>query len=89
MKKLILASAVASVFVAHVAYAADEAAAAPEHVVAYNVGITTDYVFRGISQSRNKPAVMPVLTTATHQAVCIWALGPRRSAGWPTATLIQ
>jgi len=58
MKKLILASAVASVFVAHVAYAADAApAAAPEHVVSYNVGVTTDYVFRGISQSRNKPAV--------------------------------
>lgn len=58
MKKLILASAVASVFVVHSAQVtAAEPAATPEHVVAYNVGVTTDYVFRGISQSRNKPAV--------------------------------
>lgn len=58
MKKLILASAVASAFVGQAAYAADEApAATPEHVVTYNMGVTSDYVFRGISQSRNKPAV--------------------------------
>lgn len=58
MKKMILASAVASAFAAQGAYAADEApAAAPEHVVTYNMGVTSDYVFRGISQSRNGPAV--------------------------------
>ena len=58
MKKLVLASAIASAFAAQAAFAADAApAATPEHVVAYNVGVTTDYVFRGISQSRNKPAV--------------------------------
>lgn len=58
MKKLILASAIASAFAGQVAYAADEASAAtPEHVVSYNMGVTSDYVFRGISQSRNSPAV--------------------------------
>lgn len=58
MKKLILASAIASAFAGQVAYAADAApAATPEHVVTYNMGVTTDYVFRGISQSRNSPAV--------------------------------
>ena len=60
MKKLILASAIASAFAGQVAYAADAApapAATPEHVVTYNMGVTTDYVFRGISQSRNGPAV--------------------------------
>jgi uncharacterized protein (TIGR02001 family) len=58
MKKLILASAIASAFAGQVAYAADAApAATPEHVVTYNIGVTSDYVFRGISQSRNKPAV--------------------------------
>lgn len=58
MKKLLLASAIASAFAGQAAFAADEApAATPEHVVSYNVGVTTDYVFRGISQSRNKPAV--------------------------------
>ena len=59
MKKLILASAIASAFAGQVAYAADAApapAATPEHVVTYNMGVTTDYVFRGISQSRNSPA---------------------------------
>lgn len=58
MKKLILASAIASAFAGQAAFAADAApAATPEHVVTYNLGVTTDYVFRGISQSRNKPAV--------------------------------
>jgi len=58
MKKLILASAIASAFAGQVAYAADAApAATPEHVVTYNIGVTSDYVFRGISQSRNSPAV--------------------------------
>ena len=55
MKKLIIASAIAAAFASHGAYA--EEAAAPEHVVAYNLGATTDYVFRGISQSRNSPAL--------------------------------
>jgi uncharacterized protein (TIGR02001 family) len=58
MKKLILASAIASAFAGQAAFSADAApAATPEHVVTYNMGVTTDYVFRGISQSRNKPAV--------------------------------
>jgi uncharacterized protein (TIGR02001 family) len=58
MKKLILASAIGSAFAGQVAFAADAApAATPEHVVTYNMGVTSDYVFRGISQSRNRPAV--------------------------------
>ncbi len=58
MKKLIIASAIASAFAGQAAFAADAApAATPEHVVTYNLGVTTDYVFRGISQSRNSPAV--------------------------------
>jgi len=57
MKKTILAGAAASVFMAHGAHADQTAAATPEHVVTYNMGVTSDYVFRGISQSRNKPAV--------------------------------
>ncbi len=54
MKKLVLASAIAAAIMGSVAHA-EEAAA--EHVVTYNLGVTSDYVFRGISQSRNKPAV--------------------------------
>jgi uncharacterized protein (TIGR02001 family) len=54
MKKLILASAISAAFVGGFAQA--EEAAPPEHVVAYNLGVTSDYVFRGISQSRNRAA---------------------------------
>lgn len=37
--------------------AAPAAAAAPENSFSYNVGVVSDYRFRGISQSRLKPAV--------------------------------
>ncbi len=54
MKKLILASAISAAFVGSFAQA--EEAAKSDHAVSYNLGVTSDYVFRGISQSRNKPA---------------------------------
>ena len=56
MKKLTLASAILAVFAGTIAHA-EEAAPAPDHVVTYNVGATSDYRFRGISQSRGDPAV--------------------------------
>ena len=56
MKKIIIASAIAGIFAGQAAYAAD-AAPAPDHAVSFNVGVTNDYRFRGISQSRMKPAV--------------------------------
>lgn len=55
MKKLILASAVVAAFAGSYAHA--EEAAAPDHQFAFNVGATSDYRFRGISQSRLDPAV--------------------------------
>ena len=33
------------------------APATPEHSLSFNVGLTSDYRYRGISQSRLKPAV--------------------------------
>ncbi len=54
MKKLILASAVSAAFIGSFAQAQE--AAKSEHAISYNLGVTSDYVFRGISQSRNKPA---------------------------------
>jgi uncharacterized protein (TIGR02001 family) len=54
MKKLILASAISAAFVGSFAQA--EEAAKSDHVISYNLGVTSDYVFRGISQSRNRPA---------------------------------
>lgn len=59
MKKLILASAIVAAFASHASYA-DEAAApaaVPDHVMTFNVGVTTDYRYRGISQSRRGPAL--------------------------------
>ena len=56
MNKLILATSILAAFAGNVAHA-EEAAPAPDHVVAYNVGATTDYRFRGLSQSRLQPAV--------------------------------
>jgi uncharacterized protein (TIGR02001 family) len=56
MKKIIIASAIAGIFAGQAAYAAD-AAPAPDHAVSFNLGVTNDYRFRGISQTRMKPAV--------------------------------
>ena len=39
------------------AFAADAPAAAPDYTLTANMALTTDYVFRGVSQSQNKPAV--------------------------------
>ena len=56
MKKIIIASAIAGIFTGQAAYAAD-AAPAPDHAVSFNVGVTNDYRFRGISQTRMQPAI--------------------------------
>ena len=56
MKKLILASSILAAFAGNVAHAV-EAAPAPDHAIAFNVGAVSDYRFRGISQSRLQPAV--------------------------------
>lgn len=70
MKKLILATVIATAFAGNFAYAQEakvEATAAPvpaaapeakpDHEVSYNIGLVSDYRFRGISQSRLDPAL--------------------------------
>lgn len=59
MKKLVLATAVFAAFAANFAYAEDAKPAepTPDNVMAYNVALTSDYRFRGISQSRQDPAL--------------------------------
>lgn len=54
MKKSIIALALAGAFAAPAF--ADDAAASP-HTVTANVALTSDYIFRGISQSQHKPAI--------------------------------
>ena len=53
MKKLLLVSAVASAFAAPAAIAQ----ATSPHTVTGNLGFVSDYRFRGISQSFDKPAI--------------------------------
>ena len=53
----LLATAGASSFAQTAAPAAAPAAAEPESTLSYNIGAVTDYRYRGISQSRLKPAV--------------------------------
>lgn len=58
MKKLILVSAITAAFAGPLAHAQEAATAATsEHVVAYNVGVASEYRYRGISQSQKHPAL--------------------------------
>jgi uncharacterized protein (TIGR02001 family) len=59
MRKLILGAAVASALAAPgaVSTAYAQAAAAPASPITYNVGVVSDYLFRGISQTHGRPAI--------------------------------
>lgn len=54
MKKLILATAIGAAFAATLAHAET---AKPDHEVSFNAAITSDYRYRGISQTRLQPAL--------------------------------
>ncbi len=54
MKKLILAAAVAAAFVGTLAHAEDKK---PDNEFTFNAALTSDYRFRGVSQSRLQPAL--------------------------------
>ena len=58
-KPTILAAMLASAFTAtSTAYAAEaEKEAASEHTVAYNIGLFSQYIFRGLTQTREDPAL--------------------------------
>jgi uncharacterized protein (TIGR02001 family) len=55
MKKSLIALALVGAFA--VPAFAEEAAPAPEHTLTANVSLTSNYIFRGISQTQGKPAV--------------------------------
>ena len=55
MKKSLIALALVGAFAAPAF--AEEAAAPAEHTLTGNIGLVSNYVFRGISQSQNKPAL--------------------------------
>jgi len=56
MKKILLACAAIAAATGVSAYA-QTPAPAPEHELSYNVGVTSDYRYRGISQTRRRPAL--------------------------------
>ena len=58
MKKMILAAAVIAAFTGSRAYAEDAAPVAkPDNETSFNAAVVSDYRYRGISQTRLKPAV--------------------------------
>lgn len=57
MKKILVPSLIALALGSVSGLAQAQAAAAPESALSYNVGVTTDYRYRGISQSRLQPAL--------------------------------
>ncbi len=57
LSKSLASSALALGLLANTAAHSQSAAPAPDFTLAYNIGGTTDYRFRGISQSSFKPAV--------------------------------
>jgi len=54
MKKLVLAVAIAAAFSGSLAQAQDKK---PDHEVSFNASVVSDYRYRGISQTRLKPAL--------------------------------
>ena len=60
MRKSLLSVALLSVFGSTAVYAAEAAAPAaetPAYTIAYNVGLYSQYIFRGLTQTANKPAI--------------------------------
>lgn len=57
MNKKLIAAAVAAVVSMPALVLAEDAAPASPHTFTANVGVVSDYVFRGISQSAHKPAI--------------------------------
>ncbi len=85
MKKLILASAIAASFMGSVAYAEE---AAPETTVAYNVGVATEYRYRGISQSQKDPALSGGVDV-THNPTGFYAGAWASTIKWTKATEVN
>ncbi|NDP60758.1 MAG: hypothetical protein GZ090_15515 [Oxalobacteraceae bacterium] len=54
MKKLLLVTAIAATFMGNFAHAED---AKPDNELSFNAALSSDYRYRGISQSRLKPAI--------------------------------
>jgi uncharacterized protein (TIGR02001 family) len=74
MKKILVPSLIA-LALGSVSGLAQAQAAAPESSLSFNVGATTDYRYRGISQSRLKPAVQGGIDYADKSGFYVGAWG--------------
>jgi len=57
MNKVLIAAALSAAFAANLAHAQEAAAPTPDNQLAFNAAFTTDYRFRGISQTHGDPAI--------------------------------
>lgn len=73
MKKILVPSLIALAFSSFGSVA--QAQTAPESTLSYNVGVVTDYRYRGISQSRLKPAVQGGVDYADKSGFYVGAWG--------------
>ena len=86
MKKLTLAVAVAATFAAGFSYAEDKK---PDNEFTFNAALTSDYRFRGISQSRLQPAVSvgaDFVNNPTGFYIGTWASSIKWITDTPTTT---
>jgi len=80
IKFLCAAAAVATAFASTAAFAED-AAPAPEFTITGSAAIVSQYRFRGISQSDNKPAVQAAITVSHKSGFYVSFWGSSASAG--------
>ena len=82
MKKSLIALALVGAFAAP-AFAEDAPAPAPAPALTGNIGVVSNYVFRGISQSQNKPALQGGFDYAHESGLYVGFWGS--NIGWVSA----
>lgn len=81
------AAAIAVAFASNVAFADDAPAPTPEFTVTGSAAIVSQYRFRGISQSDNKPAVQASITVSDKSGFYISTWGSSATAGNSTVNI--
>jgi uncharacterized protein (TIGR02001 family) len=75
LNKKLLAIAVAGALATPLSFAAEEAAPAPASPLSFNVGVTTNYLFRGVSQTHGQPALSAGIDYAHDSGFYVGAWG--------------
>jgi uncharacterized protein (TIGR02001 family) len=74
-KKLITLAVAGAIALPGIAMAEDAAAAAPASPLSFNVGVTSDYLFRGVSQTHGAPALQGGVDYAFSNGLYVGAWG--------------